>query len=434
MNRLGALFVGVAGLLGFLVGTTALYAGGDLLANQLVIEEQQFAPGSFEDPDICLDCHADIHDQWAHSMHAYAWENSWYQDDYRMAHAETGGATDVLCGACHAPIAARTGQLPPHDGSAFDATARRGISCDFCHTITAVEKTYNMGNISEPGAMKYGPRGDGESPYHGVVHSPLHRSAEFCGACHNVRNPVNDVRIIDTYDDWKAGPYADQGIVCQDCHMTPTAGVAKNPGMSSPMGREREHVAMHNFVGGSVFSQRLRGNHAQADLAEEMLKGAARLSLESTLDDNRLALTVHVDNVGAGHKIPTGVTYFRKMWLEVHVRDDQGHSVYSSGMVDDNNHVDPDAVFYRLLFRDSEGNLTGKSWRGVDIGYDRRIPAQGRDSETFAIELPANTTYQVDVRLMYRSFSQETLDFHRGDQAPKIDSIEMARASLAVQR
>lgn len=409
--------------------SSSLFAAEDPLANQLVVEKQQFEPGSFEGPGSCLACHFDIHDQWAHSMHAYAWENKWYQDDYRLAHQETKGATDVFCAACHAPIAARTGQLPPHDGSKFDATGKRGISCDFCHTVTDIERTYNMGHVSGPGPVKYGPRGDGSSPYHGVVHSVNHRAAKFCGSCHNVRHPVSDVAVIDTYDDWKSGPYAEQGISCQNCHMTPTPGVGTNPGKSSPIGLERENVAMHTFIGGSVSAQRSMGNEAQAQLAEEMLKSAARLQLESVVEKNNLILTVHVDNVGAGHKIPTGVTYIRKMWLEVTVTDQKGQMLYSSGLVDDKNHVDPDAVFYRLLFKDADGNLTGKSWRAVAIGYDRRIPAQGRDSEVYQIPLPATGPYQADVRLMYRSLSQETLDFHDGEAAPKIESIEMATAS-----
>jgi hypothetical protein len=175
------------------------------------------------------------------------------------------------------------------------------------------------------------------------------------------------------------------------------------------------------------------GNDHQAKLAEDMLKAAARLSLEPKVTADQLALTVHVDNVGAGHKIPTGVTYIRKMWLEVQVIDDQGAIVFSSGLVDDKNHVDPDAVFYRLQFKDSDGNLTGKSWRAVAIGYDRRIPAQGRDTEIFSIELPAAGSYRADVRLMYRSLSQGTLDFHEGDNSEKIESIEMATASVAIE-
>ncbi|HET97973.1 MAG TPA: hypothetical protein ENN98_04660 [Desulfurivibrio alkaliphilus] len=435
MKKSYKVLVAVAGL-GLLGGYTAssLPAAGGELDNQLVVETQQFPPGSFQSPGSCMGCHLEIHQEWSNSMHAYAWQNRWYQDDYRLAHAETAGATDLLCGACHAPIAARTGQLPPHDGSRFDDTARQGISCDFCHTISGVERLYNMGNISDPGPVKRGNRGDGSSPFHEVEFSPLHTSTEFCGACHNVRHPIGDVPIIDTYDDWKEGPYAEAGITCQNCHMTPTPGIGKNPGKSSFMGQERDNVAFHGFVGGSSFTQRKLGNEEQARLAEEQLRAAAQLQLEGKVADGKLALTVHVDNVGAGHKIPTGVTYIRKMWLEVKVLDAGGKTVFHSGYVDEANHVDPEAVFYRLLFTDSEGNLTGKSWQATGIGYDRRIPAKGRDSETYAITLPGKGDYEAQVRLMYRSFSQESLDFHEGEKAPKVESVEMARASIAIAR
>lgn len=411
-----------------------LFSADDPLANQLVVEEQQFEAGSFEDPGACVACHPDIYEQWSRSMHAYAWENTWYQDDYQLAHKETDGATDVFCGACHAPIAARTGQLPPYDGSQFDDTSKRGVSCDFCHTVTGIEQTYNLGHVSDPGPIKYADRGDGSSPYHGVAFSELHRDAAFCGSCHNVRHPVTDVPVIDTYDDWKSGPYAEQGVVCQDCHMTPTPGVGTNPGKSSPIGQERDNVAFHSFSGGSVVAQRNMGHEEQAQMSDEFLKAAARLSLESEINGELLELTVNVDNVGAGHKIPTGVTYIRKMWLEVQIFNEDEKVVYASGLVNEKNHVDPDAVFYRLLFKDSEGKLTGKSWRAVAIGYDRRIPAQGRDTEVYSITLPASGSYRADVRLMYRSLSQETLDFHEGEGAEKIESIEMATASSTFER
>jgi len=102
------------------------------------IMPQIFEPGSLEDPEICSTCHRDIYNEWSKSMHANAWEDKWYQPDYILAHQQTDGATDLLCGACHAPVAARTGLLPPADGSQFDATSRRGISCDFCHTVSGV--------------------------------------------------------------------------------------------------------------------------------------------------------------------------------------------------------------------------------------------------------------------------------------------------------
>lgn len=397
---------------------------------------QLFEPGAFENPDRCENCHRDIYNDWSDSMHAHAWDDKWYQPDYLLAHQETDGGTDVLCGACHTPIAARTGLLPPADASNFDATSHRGISCDFCHTVTGINQMYNMGHVSEPGNVKYGPRGDGRSLYHEVAKTEIHDKANFCGACHMVIHPATGTFIIDTWDDWKNNPYGKEGVSCQDCHMTPTPGISKTAGRASLMGKRRDNLAYHGFVGGSSYVQDAMGNTQQAEMAREYLKSAAVVKLaDQVTEDGTLELEVEVHNVGAGHKIPTGTTYIRIMWLQVDVVDSVGQSVYSSGHVDAQNHVDPDAVFFRVLFKDADGNLTGKSWRAHGIGYDRRIPAKGMDSETYRIALPRQGEYQVTTRLMYRSFTQETIDEvleRTGVALPPVESVEMAAAQTKV--
>lgn len=397
---------------------------------------QLFEAGAFESPERCKNCHSGIYAQWSKSMHAYAWTDKWYQPDFQLAHAETDGATDLLCGACHAPVAARTGQLPPADGSKFDATAKRGISCDFCHTVSGIGAMKNMGHISEPGNTKIGPRDDGRSLYHQVRTAGIHDKAEFCGSCHMVVSPANGTHIIDTWVDYKTTEYAKQGITCQDCHMTPTPGIKKTPGRAALLGIKRDNLAFHGFVGGSSYVQDAMGNSHQAELSREYLRAAAEMRLADSVDaDGTLNLTVEVHNVGAGHKIPTGTTYIRIMWLQVEVADQAGNLVYRSGQVDENNQVDPNAVFFRVLFKDANGNLTGKSWRAQSIGYDRRIPAKGMDSETYRIALPAKGEYQVSSRLMYRSFTQETLNeaaAQTGQEFPPVESVEMASAQAKV--
>ena len=219
--------------------------------------------------------------------------------------------------------------------------------------------------------------------------------------------------------------------------MTPTPGVSKTPGRAALMGKERDSLAFHGFVGGSSYVQDELGNTKQAELSREFLRAAAEVKLaEKVTDDGTLELTVDVHNVGAGHKIPTGTTYIRIMWLQVDVADSTGKLVYSSGHIDDKNHVDPDAVFFRVLFRDAEGNLTGKSWQAHGIGYDRRIPANGMDSETYQIPLPGKGDYQVTSRLMYRSMTQSSLDViaeRTGEVLPPVVSVEMAAARTNVK-
>lgn len=388
----------------------------------------QFEPGDFENPSNCAGCHGTIHQEWTGSMHAFAWENNFYQPDYIAAFEETDGLTDIFCGECHAPVAVRTGQLPPVDGSNFDDTSRRGVSCDFCHTVTKVVETANVQSISSPGNNKLGPRGDGTSPYHEIEYSPLHADAEFCGACHNVTHPVSGAVVIDTYDDWKAGPYAEEGTRCQDCHMTPTPGVGKNPGKSASAGKEREHVATHFFSGGSVLFHQLEEMDIHAEKAKEMLQGSAKLALEGEKTSEGLRLITRVTNTGAGHSIPTGVTYIRKMWLEVTVTNNTGEVVFRSGQEIEGNHIDPDAVIYHKLFKDSEGNLTPKSWLAEDIGFERRIAPKETDEEVFEITADGDS-FHVEVRLLYRSMSQDTAD-GLGVPNLKVPSIEMASATL----
>jgi hypothetical protein len=92
-------------------------------------------------------------------------------------------------------------------------------------------------------------------------------------------------------------------------------------------------------------------------------------------------------------------------------------------------------VFFRVLFRDAEGNLTSKSWQAHGIGYDRRIPAKGKDSETYQIPLPGQGEYQAKTRLMYRSMTQDSLDKiakRTGEHLPPVVSVEMAVTQMSI--
>jgi len=395
------------------------------------VQTALFAPGDFQDPAVCGACHTEIYKAWSGSKHASSWVGELFQPDFQQALAETDGAVGALCGECHAPIAFRTGQLPPFDGSEFDEISKRGISCDFCHTISEVTEKFNTGNVSAPGRVKRGPRGDTVSPIHETMYSQLHTDAKFCGACHNVRHPESGVLIIDTYDDWLAGPYAAEGITCQDCHMTPGPGVGKNPGRSSIIGnaKEREHIATHYFVGGSSWQFSRMGSEEHARKAEENLRAAAHLDLKGEQTADGLNLTVNVTNVGAGHKIPTGVTYIREMWLEVTVVNEKGETVLRSGYTDEQNHVDPNAVFFRKLFRDKEGNPTSKSWLAQEIVFDRRIPPRGTETEIYSISA-AGQNFTATVRLLYRSTNQAAVDAHFPGQGLLVPSVEMAKAEI----
>ena len=55
--------------------------------------------------------------------------------------------------------------------------------------------------------------------FHECVESPLHLQSDFCAGCHQVYHYDDHFPLEATYTEWKHGPYAQKGIMCQDCHM-----------------------------------------------------------------------------------------------------------------------------------------------------------------------------------------------------------------------
>jgi len=124
---------------------------------------------------------------------------------------------------------------------------------------------------------------------------------------------------------WKEGPYAEEGVECQDCHMT--SGITKfeaNPGRAGSGAQKREHISTHAIVGGNAFITEILGEEKYKEMAVERLKKTANLSIDAPQIGQRgdnLSLNISITNSGAGHKIPTGVSEIRQMWLAVSVKD-----------------------------------------------------------------------------------------------------------------
>ena len=137
-----------------------------------------------------------------------------------------------------------------------------------------------------------------------------------------------------------------------------------------------------------------------------------------------------VTNTGAGHKLPTGLTNAREMWLEVTVkRKSDGKLLYASGVPDDDGHLAEGTVIYHTVFGDGKGRPVDNISLARKILKDRRIPPQKSVAETF--KLPAGiaaTDVVVSARLQYRICSQHLLDLVLGKGALKVPVVTMAKA------
>ncbi len=278
-------------------------------------EMGKFKYSEFKSPKRCGMCHQEIYQEWKQSLMAKSFTHGWDDVEYfklalphAMKLAKVAGVKGG-CIACHAPLAFLTGDIPPKP-PASGTRANEGVSCEVCHNITGTtEKVpYNFSYTIQPGRVKQGPRKDVKAP-HGVETSQFLRSSGFCATCHDEASPYG-AWVKETYREWKAGPYAREGVRCQDCH------VSSGPG-NAARGRFRKDVAHHVF----------HGAHSESKLA-----GAVDLALytktETVSPSSRMKLRVELFNGKVGHFIPSGSSEERMLWLEVWAVDSAGRKFF----------------------------------------------------------------------------------------------------------
>jgi hypothetical protein len=128
----------------------------------------------------------------------------------------------------------------------------------------------------------------------------------MCATCHDEQSPYG-AWVKATYREWKDGPYAEKGTVCQDCHMP------KAPGKSAGGGKERKDIAHHTFPGSHSATQ---------------LSGAIDVTLagsqKAVAPGSTLKFQAKLFNGKAGHCIPSGSTEERMLWIEVWATDANG--------------------------------------------------------------------------------------------------------------
>ncbi len=387
-------------------------------------------PSDYTHPEVCGGCHEEIYAQWNGSMHSMAHKDPVYEKLFVIASRETNSSFDAFCTKCHAPIDYLSGNIPSADNYNVSEISEKGVSCDFCHTVNASRGTGNGAFVSLPGRIKRGWFNDSNySAFHSTGYSDLHTRADFCGMCHDVKHPFNGLALENTYTEWKDGPY-NETTPCQHCHMTPGVTQFKNnPGRAAAGGPIRENVFTHYFVGGNAMLPGILGSTEHEKLASERLKSAAKLEIENIgLVNDNVSLRLRVTNTGAGHKLPTGLTEARLIWLDIDVRDGSGKMIFRSGGMDEHGYIDHDAVKYHTVFGDASGKHTEKVWLAEKILFDNRIPPKGYSIENYNFTIPKNAEKPVTItaRLNYVSASQELSDLLLGKGKVRPPIIEMA--------
>jgi len=228
-------------------------------------------------------------------------------------------------------------------------------------------------------------------PPHEWMYSEYHTQSAICGTCHNVSSPdvthlplaadrifgdafdgtvplktlkLNDgtdtghpMPIERTFAEWQQSQFAEEPeTTCQGCHMpeseNPDATVC-----SMRTNNRTGNLPVHAFVGGNTWipgivkgefgagldqsgTNRTQSLQQTIDWARQFLTTAA--ALDTTIQsytpptptvDGAMALSVKVTNL-TGHKLPTGYSEGRRMWLNVQVHDANGGLVFESAPYD----------------------------------------------------------------------------------------------------
>ncbi|MBN2289024.1 MAG: NapC/NirT family cytochrome c [Candidatus Glassbacteria bacterium] len=363
----------------------------------------------YKKPKFCgTSCHTDFYRQWRQEMHSQAYVHHWDEIEYfklAVPHAEKDPAVAGVrdgCNGCHAPVSFLAGDTPPPRPEE-NSRANEAVTCDLCHTITGFESDtpHNFNYYSEPGNVKYGPRGGVTSPEHVIEVSKFLPSAEFCGTCHNEKSPYG-VWVKSTHLEWKEGPYAAEGVPCHDCHMP------RAEGRRASMGKAYPDIRQHLF----------HGAHDNGKI-----RGTVELRIHPDIDETepgeKVVFTVVLFNQKAGHKFPTGSVEDRIVWLHVEATDAQGKvyhlPVDPKGFEGEEYTIARDVLAYqdmgialndpgfqgvqrdgvpvgdrifRMPYFDPQGRMTIQQWNTKSLGVDYRIPPRGTRVETFSFSLP----------------------------------------------
>ena len=342
-------------------------------------------------PSTSCGCHGGLVAQWEQTMHSKALSDPLYQYKLAKANEDTDGAVGPFCEGCHGAIAMMAGEFETGELSPQGA---EGVTCDLCHQITGRPEG-RIGNTSilvDADGTKRAQFDDSVSPFHASAYSAFHETAEFCGSCHDVYHPANGLALEATYTEWAVSPYAEEGIVCQDCHMTPGPGVTKpNPGVAAAGGPQREHIYTMTFAGANV-------GLGDAALAEERLKAAAKVELEvpEIVSGGEVApAVVRITNIGAGHYLPTGLTDVRRMWIELVATGPDGEETLVGKRE------------FHTVFSDADGNSPADVWNAVAVESDDRIPPRESVENVWDATMPAEGPLTLTATLYYRSCSEE---------------------------
>jgi hypothetical protein len=489
-------------------------------------EERPFAPslaltstgGAFDEESLAnsrscgtAGCHSEILEEWLPSAHRYAAMDPLFQRVQLEMAKQNGPESTRYCAGCHDPISlfAGTKNLFREDLTALRGY-QEGVSCLSCHSIRETDVQGNANYVAaQPAAYLWQWQSSGAGKLasdflirtypaeHRQLSKRVYKAPEYCAACHKQFidqevNRVGWVQLQNQYDNWKASHWYHEGdaaktVECRECHMPlvssrdPARGDDADYNRSPGDGKHRSHrfIAANSLVPKML---ELEGWEEQVRLTEDWLQGRfevpeirdkwrngpvveLRLEVPPTVRAaGNLPVRVIMTANKVGHDFPTGPLDIIQSWVELHVVDETGNRVFSSGRRDAKNMIEPGSFLFKAEPVDQHGNLIDRHnlWEMVGVRYRRALfpgysdtveyqvacPASlglasapppageggGGRVQQIDVRLPAAGSYRVEAALLYRKVDQFLINFLLGEGAGLTSPVvEITRASASVR-
>jgi len=336
-------------------------------------------------------------------MHAYAATSPVFDAMAAKAFRDSAGEVGTFCTGCHTPQGTDLGEPGSTDHAGRSDLSREGVTCDVCHTAVGVHAGIGNGPPDRDlGGPKYGPLG-AQNMEHETEYSAFVTSPELCGSCHDVF-AYPSLQIEQAYTEYVESPARQEDTRCQDCHMGPTPGMPSErqvgpaavvDGLAYP---DRE-LSSHRFVGPDYslidafpyaddLDASALAQEAYADQVQALLNNAVTLRDAAVLDLGEVRVVL--ESTTDGHRVPTGFTSERQLWVEVEVTDRDGAVVFRSGDLDaEGNLRDVHSPLVRsgsVELDEQLVNLQSQNLAGVEFREDKNEEPQDPVEVAFPFE------------------------------------------------
>ncbi len=378
-------------------------------------------------------CHTEILEEWTPSAHRYSAKDPLFGFIQTTMAKQNGAESTRYCGGCHDPISLFSGtknifakDLTAHQGY------QEGVSCLACHSIRETDLKGNAAyTVTQPSEYlwQWDERGARHvardflirayPDEHNRLSKRLFRTPEYCAACHKQFidaevNRVGWVQLQNQFDNWANSHWNTKGdprktVECRECHMPlvdshdPAAGDTADYNRSARDGKHRSHrfIAANSLMPKLL---KLDGADEQVRLTEEWLQGRRRipeiedkwtkgpivtvaLELGTGHQSGVIPVRVVLTSNKVGHDYPTGPLDLIQSWLEVHVVDDTGRELFSSGTRDARNFISPGSFLFKAEPVDQYGNLIDRHnlWEMVGVRFRRALFPGYSDTVTYDV-------------------------------------------------